>query len=556
MKNIFSNFGTKKVAGVVLAGATLLVGLGVVNNFSSSSQKAANEAALSRFGESAYNNFVGGSSASRADLERQMSATQAGYGARFLKGKSEGVEPDEALSSDGAYAEGIRSNEGFVYGPGSVNGGAYGEGGVYNPINSTYEQNVGGQEFEGYDGKGSGYGEAQFQAAEAAAAAAAKAAKGQNAKGGKGGQGNAARGIRPATQINKMAASDSKSTFGAGTGGSGGMSGGSASFDSGSTGSSDNNTRALPQANAQAGISDGNAFKFGRAGGMGGFSADFKGAESRGGHNRSYSATTDMQMAAVYSNKAVASNKDVGQKSLAEAAFDGSNPEDITPTIPEGASIGQVASTLMSGSNINLPDAESLIPPEVQDTLKETMKQQQELLALQKKISNKLLGMIIAVAAMAVGLFFLVKAAYSAPWPTNLILFIAASVLSTAALLTIAGCLWWGDNSIIDMIKQMGDQDKFGLVNQGIDVGGKITSTYMISAELALLLGMCWIPWGNIGSASEIVQLIAKGAASTLVGNVVQGGISEGINNSNINKQVKATKEQAKQSAQNGTNNP
>ena len=113
MKNLFSKLGNKKVAGAILAGATLLVGLGVVNNFSGGSQKAANEAALSRFADNAYNKF--GSTSSRADLERQMSAGQDMNTARFMRGNSpEGISENDAYSSDGAYEEGVRSDEGFV----------------------------------------------------------------------------------------------------------------------------------------------------------------------------------------------------------------------------------------------------------------------------------------------------------------------------------------------------------------------------------------------------------------------------------------------------------
>ena len=350
MKNIFSQFGSKKVAGAVLAGATLMVGLGVVSNFSGGSQKAANEAALSRFGDSTYNSFYNGSSSSRADLERQMSATQGGYSARFLTGKSDGTEPSDAFSSDGAYTEGVRS--------GSIGYGA--ENGEYQPFGSTYEQSAGGADFDA-NGGNSAYGQAQFQSVQDAAAAAAnQGARGVKGKGGKGAKGqpssNAGQ-IRPVTQINKMTSSNGGSNFGGGTG-SGSRGGGLTSFTtggSGSNGGGDNNTRALPQINGQAGIGDSQAFRSGRLGNMGGFTGGFRGgSESKGGHSRGTGAASDLQMAAAYSGKALATRQEAGSKSLAEAAFDGSNPEDLTPTIPEGASIDKVASSLMDGSSLGI----------------------------------------------------------------------------------------------------------------------------------------------------------------------------------------------------------
>ena len=541
MKNIFSNFGTKKVAGVVLAGATLLVGLGVVSNFSDNGQKAANEAALARFGNSSYNSFMGGGS-SRADLERQMSAGQDGYSARFLKGKSDGTDADEAFSSDGAYAEGMRGDG--SYGPGGaygVNGSGSGaDNGVYQSIDSTYQQVVGGQEFEGDNGKGSGaYGEAKFQAAQnAAAAAAAKGVKGNAAKGGKGTNGQAAggRGIRQGTQMNKLAASSGGSSFGKGGGGSSsGFDGGSASL-GGSTGG-DNNTRALPQTDVKGGTGDSNAFKFGRAGGIGGFDTGFNGKEAKGGNSHSSGAAGDLQLATAYSVKGAGSKQAVDQKSLAEAAFDGSNPEDIATTIPDNATIDQVSSALMGGMDIDLPDGGSIIPPEVEDDLKEVAKQQTELAKLQQKLSSKLLWMIGTVAVMAIALFFLVKAAYAAPaawW-----FWVAAGALSLIALGTIALFMWAGEDSIVNLIKQMGDEEKFGLVNQGVDVGGKLTQAGITAASLAALLGLCWIPWNSVAGLSKIVQSLIGSVASGIVGKVVQSATTEAQNLSNAKKQNK-----------------
>ncbi|MBO4708130.1 MAG: hypothetical protein J5594_06245 [Elusimicrobiaceae bacterium] len=514
MSNMFSNFSTKRVAGVVLAGATLLVGIGVVNNFSGSSQKAANEAALSRFGESAYNNFMGGSSASRADIERQMSATQAGYGARFLKGKSEGVEPDEAFSSDGAYAEGIRG-EGSAYGPGGAygaNGNGYSsDDGAYQAIDSTYEQDgIGGPEFEGYDGKGSGYGDAEFQKAEAAAAAAAKGAKAQNAKGGKG---IAGKGVRTATQIKKLTLSNGLNSVGGGLGN--GMRGGGSSVNGGNTAGGDSNAQVLPKPDAGK-AADANAFKFGRAGNMGGFNVGFSGSEVKGGRSKSYNATTDMQVAAVYSSKGVASRQDVGQKSLAEAAFDGSSPEDITPTIPEGATIGQVASTLMKGNNlgIELPEGSEIIPPELPEDIQDITEKTAELAKLQSRLTLLKIGTMVGALIFSIGIFFLRKI----PWPWGLA---AAIIASVAAAAFLVGMGLWMKN----VIDQMADP-KFKDVNQGISFDSEYFNVIKTCASAGIIVGLGWTnKWG------EIIKKIKNFFSST-------PSVSETLVNESINTQV------------------
>ncbi len=543
MKNLFANLGTKKIAGAVLVGATLLVGIGVVNNFSGDSQKSANEIALSRFGKGAYDVTLGGSSsASRADLERRIAAGQDGYSARFLKGKADGTEPDEALSSDGAYAEGIRGGAGSGYGEGGADGSGYANGDAYQAFGSTYEQDFGVGEYDNAQGN-TAFGEKQFQAAQAAAAEAAgqglKGKAGKNGKGGKGGAQAGGRNVRPATQINKLAASKGGSTFGSGGAGGGSFGGGAGSFGSGSGANGDNNTQVLPKPKMDK-ATDANAFKFGRAAGMGGFNiGGLSGSEVKGGATQGRGAVNDLYMARMYSNKGAASQQEEGQKSLAEAAFDGSNPDNSGPIIEEGASIAQVASELAKGLEIDVPDPNDPNANPDEPTVEDYIRQEAALKALQEKISNKLLLLIGIVAAAAIGLYFLVKAAYAAPlawW-----FWVAAGVLSAAALATIACFMWAGDNSIVNMIKEMGDPEKFGLVNQGIDVGGKLTNTYILAAEMTALLGMCWIPWNSITSQSTIVQKLVGTVATSIVGNVVQSGIQEGVNNYNLKHQDQNT---------------
>lgn len=508
MKNMLSKFGTKTVAGAVLIGATLMVGLGVVNNFSGDNQKAANDAALSRFGDSAYNNFMGGNSASRSDLERQMAATQDGYSARFLKGKSDGTEPGDAFSSDGAYAEGVRADEGFVYGPDGAYGaganGAYANGDAYNPFGSTYEQDVEGMTEADALAYNSAKGEAAFQEMQAAAASAGNVAggkggkAGKGAKGGKGGKNQ----VRPSTQINKLASSNGGSSFGANGGGTSGGGVGSSSFSGGSIGGSDSNTRALPQNSVE--YTNSEAFKFGRAGGMGGFNVGFRGQAYKGGNDKGRGAAGDMYLAAAYSGKALASQQAVGQKSLAEAAFDGSNPEGIVSPIEEGATIGKVANSLLDGASMGgLPDELAAAMNDTAALLEETARQQEEMAALQSQYYNKYLPLVLGTLAMGVALLVLTQLAYM--YPAAWWFWVAAGVMSIAALAFISYHLWgWGGesgaNSLLGLVDQMRDTERFGLVNQGMeDTFRKMDNwAYGVSGGLAAVLGLCWIPWSGV----------------------------------------------------------
>ena len=216
--NILSKFGSKKVVGAALGALTLVVGLGVVNNFSDSGQKRANEAALSQFNDGGYNSFYG-TSTSRADLERQLSAQQDKNTARFFRGNSEGMDDDDAYSSDGAYAEGVRGDEGFVYGGGQNGGDVNNATDRINPMlaaNGGIISMNGGPGAAGYDengnpigadgdngssvagGRGAGVG---------AGGEGADGADGEAGAGGKGSKAESARArsnrLRRETQINK-----------------------------------------------------------------------------------------------------------------------------------------------------------------------------------------------------------------------------------------------------------------------------------------------------------------------------------------------------------------
>ncbi len=197
----------------------------------------------------------------------------------------------------------------------------------------------------------------------------------------------------------------------------------------------------------------------------------------------------------------------------------------------------------MKGTNLDLPEGESLIPPEVEDTMQETAKQQQELLNLQSQLSKKLLWMVGTVSAMAIALFFLVRAFYTSDVWTKLGWLISSIALSAIALATIAIFMWAGDDSIVNLIKRMGDNEKFGLVNQGINVGDKLTQVGLTAAALTTMLGMCWIPWSTISNmTSTLGKILTKflGSIVTIAGGQVLNQVkTEASTLYNNNKQNK-----------------
>ena len=477
MKNILAKIGSKQIAGAVLVVITLFVGMGVINNFSGGSQKAANEAALSRFGDSTYSdsNAFFGSSVSRAALERQMYAQQDSNTARFMQGKSEEGYEDEAISSDGAYAEGMRSDEGFVY-DSSYQGGQYVQGGNYDPSNPMYAQG-------GVDANGVPYGAQGYMQGGAYGAGVEGDEEGAQGRAGKskstkGNKGQRSAGQVRQTTINKL----SPSTSGASSWGSGsGSSSSSVSF----VGSSqDSNTRALPQNNTpeQAKQGDGDSFKFGRSGAMGGYNVARAGGKienGKGGNSRG--AAGDLQMAAIYSGKAIASKAEAGAKQLAAAAFDGSNPESIGSTIESGASIATVANQLMdASSNSSLPHALSVAIPEVMNDIQ---RQQEELVKLQNKLSSKYLTLLLGTLGFFAAIAILSKGGMYAK--------IAAGVLTAGALVFIAAMFADGANGIMSLIDQMGS-DKLKDVNQNIDLSGKKFKAIAALVASVAIIGLAW----------------------------------------------------------------
>lgn len=529
MKNILAKLGSKKVMGAVLVMVTLVVGLGVISNFSGTDQKQANEAALSRFEDNAYNKNFYGNGVSRADLERQLSAQQDRNTARFLRGSSEGTDEDDAYSADGAYAEGVKSDEGFVYGDAGYQGGQGGVNGAYDPSNPMYAQggvDANGVPYgaEGSEGAyanglnggfdengvpyGAGYAGAQGAAgysqggenassdeaaAEGESSAAAKARKAKQAR-------ERANRARRETQINKLANSGGSSSWGsfgggAGTGGAGAMSMGGMQ--------GDNASRALPSADLDNGANS-KAFKLGRGGAMGGYNvARGKGgvaADTGKGGDRS--AAQSLLTAARFSSKAVQAQYDEGSKKLAENAFDGGQLDETGNTIEDGADIAAVNAALNDpNNNPGLPDGWIDNPGD--DPMAGFKEAQKEFQELEENLTNRYLEMLLMWVVSFVAIWAAVK---FLPRPYN---YIVGGVLTVAALVW-AALIFWGDGTtdgIFDIINKMGD-DKFKDYNLITDAKLNKKKWLAIGATIGtvVVLGAAWY--------SSISSLVKKKAAA------------------------------------------
>ena len=552
MKNMLSKLGTKKVAGALLAAATVLVGVGVVSNFSGGGQREANDAALSRFSDSAYNNFSG-SAASRAALERRMNAGQDMNTARFLRGKDGGME-DEAYSSDGAYAEGMRGDEGFVYGAyeggaGGVNGAdrVASADGAYQPFNSTYDVEEGGMDPSVLTGAKE-YGAQQFQEIQQQASAAvgagakgiasqiagAKGAAGANGKSSvaEGGNSNVAGvgTLRPATQVNKLASSNGGgSSFGGGTGGA---KGGGSSSSGGASVKGDNNTRALPKNGEAQGADGAKAFQLGRGGTMGGFQTGKNGnsKEGRGKGGGDSSVANSLLRASRLSSKATATKETEGAKNLADAAFDGQEEDAGTgATIGAGATVGRVANALKSASSSNSFNSSDL---NSKDPFKEIESQMEALQELNKDIRIKYrwtliwtiaIGLLAASALTGGALGGGLTGPIIGPGAAVFIMIWGYNMINRRVGLEGVFRHEIGPSSIIGMIQQMGDSSKFGLVNESIDIPARISQAmwfgnFMKGALWAFMFG---------GATFGVAHILSK--AKSL------NGIFRGIKNDDFN---------------------
>ena len=502
IKNLLAKFGSKKVAGAVLVMATLLVGIGVISNFSDS-QKAENDVALSRFNDNAFNNF-NGSGVNRASLERQMSAQQNVNTARFLQSKNdqEYMDEDDAFSSDGAYAEGMNGDEGFVYGEGCAYGNgtsdpsnpmyvasAYDEDG--NPI-TGYDEN--GNPIIGYDEHGNpisgraiqggayGMGGAGVNGEDSAVGSVkGKGAKGKN----KGVKGKNKNQKDSGTQLNRLAVSSSASPKGSsGSGSSANIS--AANIDTGTF--RDTNKRELPQNNPNIKEEDSavKAFRNGRGGSMGGFNvARMSGGVSSGkGDRGGGNAAMDLTNVAAYTNKAIQSKTVEGEKRLAMAGFEGSD-DFIGATIEAGSSIEKVANNLLGGDSSGGFDGGGgggvATPPpptkDLQDQLKKLKKLKQDLMKRYLTLIFGTLGFFLAIAILVAC--------------NNIYTTIAAGVLTAAAAVFIAAQLWGGDWGIFDIIRKMSSDD-LSDVNQGMDFGIKRFIAAFAGVACATIIGLAW----------------------------------------------------------------
>lgn len=523
MKNILAKLGSKKVMGAVLVMVTLVVGLGVISNFSGTDQKQANEAALSRFEDNAYNKNFYGNGVSRADLERQLSAQQDRNTARFLRGSSDGTDENDAYSADGAYAEGVKSDESFVYGDAGYQGGQGGVNGAYDPSNPMYAQ--GGVDENGFpygaegsegayaDGLnggfdengvpyGAGYAGAQGAAgysqggenassdeaaAEGESSAAAKARKAKQAR-------ERANRARRETQINKLANSGGSSSWGSFGGGAG--TGGAGAMSMGGIGG-DNASRALPSADAGLDNINAKAFKLGRGGAMGGYNvARGGGAAADNGKGGDRSAIQSALTAARFSQKGVASNVTEGAKSRADAAFDGSEA-DTGSTIDAGATIGAVNSALRDpGTNPTIPRGFDL--GDFDDGITEKT---EKITQLQKDLKNIYKELIFGALAFAVGIWALCQIARGAG-PYAWIFWVAAALVCTAGIIyTLSKLGVFGNSwSLLEKIKAM-QSDDLAPVNEKLGFTGMRTCAWMTFGVLQLVMGLAFT---NIGGGGKV----------------------------------------------------
>jgi len=497
MKNILAKLGNKKTAGSILVALTLMVGLGVVSNFSGSDQKAANEAALARFSQGANTGSSGSEkkTASRADIESQMAAMQNAGSMNFTEGKGD----DDFF---GAYNDADDTNqneEGFVYGAYEGEGGAdgtkmYVKNMDYDPSDPAYGGAASGQ---GANSQGAydEYG-ADGQGAAGKGGAGAKAGKA-----GKGSRNPALTyKVRPVTQVNRLESSGGGLSFG---GSSGGGSGAGGSY-SGSGVSGDSSTRVLPNNPVKSGQADSEAFKFGRAGAMGGFNVAQGGKAAKNGNRKSSNVTNQLIEAVGFSKKGVATQYSEGAKQAVENAFDGGGDPEGLPVVEDGASIGKVANDMMSANNLGgLPDA---IQQQFNDIENELNEKTEKLEALQKKLNGVMwaTGITAVVAALAIMIL------RNVPGYGTL----AAAIVTAVAVIAIALLGVW----MFNIIGEMGSEE-LSPVNDGLDLDGKKLLAGIILAGSGIMLILAWTQVGKqIGQwlRNLYLQIFGKPAAGVV----------------------------------------
>ncbi len=514
MKNIIKLFKSTflnkkgKVSANVMAGLSAAVfvtamGYSVYNAYNSS--PSYNPAAPANYkGEDlnlSANNLPGGG----VDFENSDPAFYKGEGRSFYadvgvlsdpkNAKNQAAKEQASFDAARAYIDSQKAWK--TAGVNTATGGD-----VYNPLDSTYELEDESLSVRANSSeRDTNYGLQQFQATKQAVNG--KAVKEAQSKEGKTSPKIGAQTARQSTQINKLAASGGSSAFG--NSGAGAARGGavtSSGVDSSSV-KGDNSTRALPQTKGQSGTGEGEAFKFGRAGTMGGFNVSFDGRAGGEGKGRGIGgAMPDLQMAAAYSAKATASSHEAGQKSLADAAFDGSNPENLTPTIPENATISRTVNALLDGSKGNLPKAITQSMNDLINDINETKQKTEEFKELENKLNTLKWATLIGALALSIGISFLKNIPVHGLW-------IAGVVVAIGVLLVTGMGLW-----MKDVVDQMADQ-KFKAINRGVDFVGK----YNLALKIPILSGALIFAgltdmWKN--TWNSITSIFKKKAATTV----------------------------------------
>ena len=382
-------------------------------------------------------------------------------------------------------------------------GGAYATGETYDPFGSTYEQSAG--EIEGGAAGSSGIGERQFQAAQkAAAAAAAGGAKGKN---GTGSSKVGTKAVRQSTQVGKLSASNGGSSFGAGAGGGSSAGGGSASgaYPGGSAKGGDNNSRALPQANAGK-TSNSETFKFGRNGGMGGFNVTAGGSEGNTKGGGRGNAKAELNAAYNFSNKAVATLHSDGEKSLTKAAqeaanaFDGGTVDEGGATLRGGVPIdisgNKLGGLKLSKSNLGLDRIQAEFETD-------TQKQGR----LQRNVWDHMInaGIITVTACFLIAAVMKMKMKH---W----IKYVIAAAITAAALYAIFGADYDGDGvNIYKTISELAElRKKANMSNQSWIYYSLMCAVYPAALGLSWRLGIKGANKATSGFM-EMVNETAKG---------------------------------------------
>lgn len=427
-----------------------------------------------------------------------------------------------------AYLDSQRSGvEGGSYDAEGNEISAYSNGDVYDPFGSTYDEGIQGIE----PGQRSAPGTRQFQAAQQATAAATSGAKGKGAKS-----------SRQATQVGKLTASQGGSKLGTAKGGTvagGGVAGGNSVTGGIGTGTvpvggnpkggRDSNTRAIPQGNA--GQTNADAFRFGRAGNEGGFNVAKGGGEVDGTKGGRGSAKSELQAAYTLSSKAVATLQTNGEKSLAQGAQEAANAFDGGVEVDEGMTLNSDVPLDISGNKLGFKRTKKNLGLDKIETTVETDAQKQA--RLQRNVWNHMINAgIITVAAC-----FLIAAAMKI---NHWVKYVIAGLITAAALFAIFGADYDGDGmNIYKTISELADlRKKANMSNQNWIYYSLMCGVYPAA------LGIAW--WQGMKAAKTATSGFVKmlqGTATTAAASRMKQAVS-GTSNSSKNRKAAKEKEE------------